>query len=111
LLKIERAQLDHTEVSLDKVDKALRRLLPQKILTPEVFAPLTAYVGEVIRNATHGQWVMRRGSDVDRSWEPSIVDPSGRSCAPFSIYKDLLEYGRRTSLRGWVADREASPPT
>jgi hypothetical protein len=27
----------------------------------------------------------------------------GRSCAPFTIYKNLLEYGRSASLRGWVA--------
>jgi hypothetical protein len=103
LLKIESAQLDGSEVSLDHVDKGMRRLRPQRILTPEVFAPLTAYVGEVIRNATHGRWEMRRGSDVDRTWEPWVVDPSGRSCAPFIIYKDLLEYGRSASLRGWVA--------
>lgn len=103
LLKVELALLDRTEVSLDEVDKGLRRLRPQKILTPEVFAPLTAYVGEVIRNATQGQWEMRRGSDADQTWEPWIVDPSGRSCAPFGIYKDLLEYGRSASLRGWVA--------
>lgn len=103
LLGIEPVQLDGSELSLDKVEKALRRLRPQNILTPEVFAPLTAYVGEVIRNATHGKWEMRLGSDVDRTWEPWIIDPSGRSCAPFSIYKDLLEVGSRVGLRGWVA--------
>jgi hypothetical protein len=103
LLKIEPAELDGSEASLDKVDKGLRRLQRHKILTPEVFAPLTAYVGEVIRSATQGQWEMRRGSHVDRTWEPWIVDSSGRSCAPFSIYKELLEYGRSASLRGWVA--------
>lgn len=117
LLKIEPGQLDGSEVSLDTVDQGLRRLRPQKLLSPEVFAPLTAYVGEVIRNATQGRWEMRRGTDVDLTWEPWIVDPSGRSCAPFLIYKDLLEYGRRSSLRGWVAGtlatwghRAAAPP-
>ena len=103
LLNIEPAQLDGSELSLDKVEKALRRWRPEEILAPEVFGLLTAYVGEVIRNATHGRWEMRLGSDVDRTWEPWIVDPSGRSCAPFSIYKDLLEFGSRISLRGWVA--------
>jgi hypothetical protein len=102
-LKIEPAQLDGTEGSLDKVDNGLRRLRRQEILTPEVFGSLTAYVGEVIRNATHGGWEMRRGSDVERTWEPWIVDSSGRSCAPFSIYKELFERGRSASLRGWVA--------
>jgi len=103
LLKIEPAELDGTAASLDKVDEGIHRLRPQKLLSPEVFAPLTAYVGEVIRSATQGRWEMRRGLNVDKSWEPWIVDPSGRSCAPFAIYKDLLEYGKSASLRGWVA--------
>ena len=103
LLKIDPGQLDGSEASLVKVDEGLRRLQPQKILTPEVFAMLTAYVGEVIRNATQGRWEMRRRSDANRAWEPWIVDPSGRSCAPFAIYKDLLEYGSSANLRGWVA--------
>ena len=102
LLNIDAAQLDRSEVSLENVDKALRRLRPQQLLTPEVFAPLTAYVGEVIRGATGGSWEMRRGPDPGQSWEPWIVDPAGRSCAPFLIYKELLEYRKSASLRGWV---------
>lgn len=103
LLKLDATDLDGSESSLDKVDKALRRLRPQQLLTPEIFAPLTAYVGEVLRNKTKGQWEMRRGTDADRTWEPWIVDPSGRAYAPFGIYKELLEYGRSASLRAFVA--------
>jgi len=103
LLKIEPADFDGSEASLDQVDKGLRQLRHQKLLSPKVFGPLVAYVGEVIRNRTQGRWEMRRGADVDRTWEPWIVDPSGRSCPPFAIYKELLEYGRSASLRGWVA--------
>ena len=88
---------------MDKVEKALRRLSPEQLLTPEVFAPLTAYVGEVLRNKTNGRWEMRRATDTERTWEPWIVDPSGRAYAPFGIYKELLENGRSSSLRAFVA--------
>ena len=75
---------------------------PERMLDPDVFAALTAYVGEVIRDATKGRWEMRRASDSEKTWEPWIVDPSGRSYAPFNIYKELLEYGRSASLRVFV---------
>jgi len=101
-LHLDSAELDGSETSLNKVDKALRRLRPEQLIKPDVFAPLTAYVGEVMRKATNGRWEMRRGSD-DETWEPWIVDPSGRSYAPFAIYKELLEYGKSASIRGFVA--------
>lgn len=101
-LNIDASQLDGTEASLDKVDEALRRIRPQRFLRPEVFASLTAYVGEVICNATKGRWEMRQGSDPENTWEPWVVDPSGRTYAPFKIYKELLEYGRSGSLRVFV---------
>ena len=49
LFKTDSGQLDASEASLNKVDEGLRKLRRQQLLTPEVFAPLTAYVGEVIR--------------------------------------------------------------
>jgi hypothetical protein len=101
-LGLDAGELDGGEASLDKVDRAIRRLRPERLLTPSLFAALTAYVGDVIRKATKGRWEMRRGSDAE-TWEPWIVDPSGRSYPPFAIYKDLLEYGRYACLRGWVA--------
>ncbi len=101
-LKLDPAQLDGTETSLDAVDKTLRRMRPERMLDPDVFAALTAYVGEVIRDATKGRWEMRRASDSEKTWEPWIVDPSGRSYAPFNIYKELLEYGSSASLRVFV---------
>jgi hypothetical protein len=101
-LKLDAARLDGTEASLDAVDKALRRMSHQRMLNPQVWAALTAYVGEVIRKATNGRWEMRRASDSEKTWEPWIVAPSGRSYAPFKIYKELLEYGRSASLRVFV---------
>src|SRR5215471_3532951 len=43
-LKLDPAQLDGSEKSLDKVDKALWRMDTERALSPDVFAPLTAYV-------------------------------------------------------------------
>jgi hypothetical protein len=101
-LKIDADQLDGTEASLDTVDRALRRMSHRQMLHPAVFAALTAYVGEVIRNTTKGRWEMRRAADSEKTWEPWVVDPSGRSYAPFKIYKELLEYGRSGSMRVFV---------
>jgi hypothetical protein len=105
-LGLEAAELNGTEASLDRIDQVLRRLgaskISSRILAPEVFAPLTAYVGEVMRNATGGRWEMRRGSD-GQTWEPWIVDPFGRYYAPFAIFKELFEYGKSASIRGFVA--------
>jgi hypothetical protein len=102
-LKLDPAQLDGSEKSLDKVDKALWRMDTERALSTEVFAPLTAYVGEVLRKATQGRWEMRRATDADKTWEPWIVDPSGRSCPPFLIYKEIMENEKSASVRGWVA--------
>jgi hypothetical protein len=106
-LKIDPARLDGSEKSLDAVDKALWRMKPERALSVEVFAPLTAYVGEVIRKATNGRWEMRQASDADKTWEPWIVDPSGRSCPPFLIYKELSDE-TPPSVRGWVSGTLAS---
>ena len=102
-LNLDPAVLDGSEKSLDKVDKALWRMDTERALSPDVFAPLTAYVGEVLRKATQGRWEMRRASDADKTWEPWIVDPSGRSCPPFLIYKEIMENEKSASVRGWVA--------
>lgn len=101
-LHLDPARLDGSEESLDAVDKAIWRMKPERALSPDVFAPLTAYVGEVLRKATNGRWEMRQASDVDKTWEPWIVDPSGRSCPPFLIYKELSDE-TPPSVRGWVS--------
>jgi hypothetical protein len=83
-LGLDAAELNGSEASLDKIDQVMRRLgtsrISSRVLTLEVFAPLTAYVGEVMRNATGGRWEMRRGSDGE-TWEPWILfaDITGQS--------------------------------
>jgi hypothetical protein len=102
ILGVEAAKLDFTEASLDVVDAALRRLPADRVLSPQVFPSLAAYVGEVIRLAIGGRWEMRRASDGE-AWEPEVVDAIGRPCALLKIYKELMEYGRRASMRAFAS--------
>jgi hypothetical protein len=56
VLRIPDEALDRSVESLDLVDKAVGRLRIAKRMTPEVFTPLTAYFGEVMRLVVGGRW-------------------------------------------------------
>ena len=101
LLGINSDSLDFSEESLDSVDSAIRKLGSQRILTPEIFPSLTAYVGEVIRRQVNGTWEVRTTHEGTRH-EPDIVDPTGGRYGVLRIYKQLLEYGRTASMRTFV---------
>src|SRR5205823_1275135 len=101
-LKIPREALDKSEGSLDLVDATVHRLGSRKCMEAGVFAPLVAYVGEVIKETTGGKWELRLAEDGE-TWEPWIVDPRGRNHPPFAIvYRELSERGKRGSIRGAV---------
>lgn len=96
---IQRTVLDGSEQSLDVVETAVRRIGYQQFLSEKRFASLVAYIGEVIRLATNGQWYMRQSGNV---WEPWIKGSDGRLHPPFAIvYKELIR-GRSGSIRGAV---------
>jgi hypothetical protein len=84
--------------SLEYVDQAARRFGGHNFFDdPTILAPIIAYVGEVMREATEGHWEIRtwdfrEGEDSDR-WEPVIVGTNGREYHPFGIFKALLERG------------------
>jgi hypothetical protein len=101
-LKLDAAILDKSEASLEAIDRVLRKMRTERVLTSAVFASLFAYVGEVMRLKTGGRWEMRLDSD-GTTWMPWIVDSSGRSYAVFPIYKEIYEHRRSVSLRGLVA--------
>jgi hypothetical protein len=71
-------------VRLDGLARSLYRI-------PPILAPLIAYVGEVMRNATGGTWAIRTTPGQD--WEPVIVSADGRRYSTFVIFKELLERG------------------
>jgi hypothetical protein len=56
VLHIPDEALDRSVESIDLVDKALRRVKIAKRMTPEVFTPVTAYLGEVMRLVCDGRW-------------------------------------------------------
>jgi hypothetical protein len=56
VLRIPEEALDRSVESLDLVDKALLRVTIAKRMTPEVFTPVTAYLGEVMRLVCDGRW-------------------------------------------------------
>jgi hypothetical protein len=56
-LEIPDAALDRTVPSLEAVEKALRKIPRQKREAADLVTPLVAYVGEVLRKASGGQWM------------------------------------------------------
>jgi hypothetical protein len=72
-LRIPDEVLDFTPASLDAVDKALKRIPWAKREVPDLVTPLVAYLGEVIRRATDGQW--SRMPAMTRKREVPVYDP------------------------------------
>jgi hypothetical protein len=72
-LRIPDDVLDYTPESLDAVDKALKRIPWAKRQIPELVTPLVAYLGEVIRRATGGQWT--KVPTTTKEQEVAVYDP------------------------------------
>jgi hypothetical protein len=73
-LRIPEEALDRSVESLDLVDKALVRVKIAKRMTPEVFTPVTAYLGEVMRLVCDGRWG-KLPATIKKS-EPAAYDPA-----------------------------------
>lgn len=92
-----------TPASLPDLDATVRRLTIAACRKPPLFGQLVAYVGETIIATRGGSWQMRQGSD-GATWEPWVVDATGRAHAPFGlVYKELAEWGAGSSLTGVLA--------
>jgi hypothetical protein len=67
-----------------------------------VIDPVIAYVGEVVRRKTAGQWTPRYNEESD-IWEPFVTSSSGRMHAVHLLVVDeLLEQYPRFSVAGAV---------
>lgn len=95
-LGISPQQLDKSGSSLEIVDRAIRRKGRTKCLEPEIFAPLVAYVGEVIQQRVGGHWEMR-ATETD-VWEPWVIDAQGAGHQPYIIVYDELAESPTCSL-------------
>ena len=115
-LKIPADVLDGTPESLDAVDKALKRIPWAKRQVPDLVTPLVAYLGEVMRKATGGQWSTSTSPGHEN--EPMITASGGRLFQPFAaVFIPMIEPSKRIPLRSSVgvpypppvADRRTSP--
>lgn len=101
-LQISKDELDYSESSLEGIDEAIQRIGRFKCLEAEIFAPLVAYVGEVIKQSTEGRWELILAAD-GVTWEPWIIDSHGRFHPPFAIvFRELYEEDQEASIRGAV---------
>jgi hypothetical protein len=90
--------LDFTPESLDHVDKALKKIPWAKRQVPDLVTPLVAYLGEVMRKSTGGQWSTSTARGHEN--EPMITTRSGGLFQPFaSVYLPMVEPSRRIPLR------------
>ena len=101
LIGVPAALLDKSERSRDVVDRAIRKLGPDRMLEPDMFSALMAYLGEVIRGLTHGSWTIESPKAAEHV--PRIVDANGVAYLPSRLAKELLEPGPRASSRAFVA--------
>jgi hypothetical protein len=103
--------LDGTEPSLDGVDRLVRRRGAAESQRPEQLQRLVAYVGEVIRGITGGEWTAELAGDGE-TWEPCVVEPDGRRHSVFGlVFAELHEWDRSSSIRGVVAGRLGPRPS
>jgi hypothetical protein len=92
--------LDFTPESLDAVDKALKRIPWAKRQVPDLVTPLIAYVGEVMRRASGGQWTKPPAANDN---EPMIKGRDGGFLQPYvPVVLPMVEPSRRIPLRAAV---------
>ncbi len=72
-LRIPDDVLDGTPASLDAVDKALKRIPWAQRQVPDLVTPLVAYLGEVMRKGTGGQWAK---APTTRKRRVEVFDPA-----------------------------------
>lgn len=90
LLKVERARLDHSSESANRIDTVIRRN-PKRWLSGERFRSLVAYAGETIRYHVPAHWVAEYNAEASY-WEPYLRDAAGTLYNPWlDLYKGILE--------------------
>jgi len=108
-LRLKASNLNRSIESLDHIDRAAARFGgPECLDDPAILAPIVAYVGEVMREATSGRWEVRPwlGPGGEDSWHPIIVGANGQQYPTFLVFNELLESG---SIRARVSYDIARP--
>ena len=100
-LRIPDEVLDGTPESLDAVDKALKKIPWAKRQVPDLVTPLVAYLGEVMRRASGGQWSTSTAAGHEN--EPMVTASDGRLFQPFAdVFIPMVEPSKRIPLRSTV---------
>jgi hypothetical protein len=111
-LRVSDEVLDGTPESLDAVDKALKKIPWAKRQVPDLVTPLVAYLGEVIRKGTGGEWSTSTARGHEN--EPMITTRGGGLFQPFaSVFIPMVEPSKRIPLRsspGVPYDRPGTKP-
>ena len=90
-LGIPRESIDMSYKCLNLVGKAVRKLGGSRCIEPDIFAPLIAYAGEMIRSRTEGHWCWFIDPD-GQLYEPFIQDTEGYYYNPWlRLFDELLE--------------------
>jgi hypothetical protein len=94
VLNIPSTKLDMSESSLLQINRAICRKGKIECEIPDIVQMLTAYLGEMLRQAVNGQWEMRsvthsREGEIKFPW---VIAPNGHtSPVPSLIFKELTE--------------------
>lgn len=84
--------LDASIESLGRLDEALNQR--QASNRNKFFAPLTAYVGEVVRRVTGGRWVMHDAGEICEPW----IRSGNEWYKPFSVVHSAF----KVATHGWA---------
>jgi hypothetical protein len=105
-IRISEEVLDRSIESLDSVYKAVLKLRRAKRLTPEVFTPLVAYVGEVMRLICDGRWMEMPATQTKRT---PVYDPDEmtRWIAEQPTIKAAAEHAKKDVLARGGSELEA----
>jgi hypothetical protein len=101
-LRIPDETLDGTVASLDAVDRALKRIPLADRQVPDLVTPLVAYVGEVMRQASGGQWIKRPPTYEVRT---PVFDP-----AELAAWREAQAVHQRAFTAAQQGRRGASSP-
>jgi hypothetical protein len=106
VIRIPDEALDRSMESLDPVYKAVLKLRRAKRLSPEVFTPLVAYVGEVMRVICDGRWMEMPATRKKRT---PVYDPDemARWIAEQPLIKAATEQAKKDVLARGGSEREA----
>ncbi len=91
--EVDLSELDNTLESLLIIDQAIESKNRQNYIdnsNKRILGSLIAYVGEVIKTAINGEWLIKQNNGAN--WEPVIVDPSGETSSFYiTVFDELYE--------------------